>query len=184
MSKTDFLKWFNESVKGRWPKWEVSECVLGDWFSVFGGYDVAVLTEAVRRHRIYDDPAIPSTKRLLEIVRRLQPPKPVQPTTEKPKELLTVAKYWEKVRTTYSKEERIDAILRIAKWHPHARDKDPQAYDWAVEQGLIQRAAYSVQRTACSGQGGSGHHNPYTPRADAWAAQFVVRIASCVLRKA
>ena len=137
MSKTDFLKWFNESVKGRWPKWEVSECVLGDWFSVFGGHDVAVLTEAVRRHRIYDDPAIPSTKRLLEIAKRLQPPKAVRPSAETPTEVLTVAQYWEKVRTTFSKDERIRRMVSLARFHPRAREKDPQAYDWAVEQGLI-----------------------------------------------
>jgi hypothetical protein len=143
MSKAEFLKWFNENVKGRWPKWEVNDCILADWFSVFAGYDAAVLTEAVRRHCVYDDPAAPSTKRLLEIVRRLQPPEPVRPTTEIPKEPLTEPQYWQKVRTTYSKEARINAIRRMW-WHPRARDKDPQAYDWAVEQGLIQHPACRI----------------------------------------
>jgi hypothetical protein len=136
MEKTQFTKWFDEQVGGRWPKWQTSTLVISDWFSAFGGFDGTILNEAVRRHRVYDDPSSPSTRRLLEIIAQIRPRK--RPVEKEPLgEVLTAEQFWQKVRTTFSKEQRIELMVSLAKFHPKPWEKDEQAYRWAVDEGLV-----------------------------------------------
>ena len=56
------------------------------------------------------------------------------PRTKAPPEIVTAGQFWERVRTTFSPRQRITLISQQSKVDPHARDKDPQAYDWLMQQ--------------------------------------------------
>ncbi len=57
MELNEFNQWFIEQVAARWPEWDIESFVLNDWFSALGSYDEAMLTKAVRDHKVLDDPA-------------------------------------------------------------------------------------------------------------------------------
>lgn len=138
MNKREFMTWFAEQVQTRWPTWQINGCILGDWFTAFGRYDAAVLTEAVRRHKIYDDPARPRTNRLLSLIREITTASVRKPSpTGCSANVVTWAQFWQIVRTSFSKSQRIRLMMSLAKFHPYARDKDPEAYDWAMAKGLL-----------------------------------------------
>lgn len=137
MNKREFANWFNEQVKSRWPRWKVTPVLLSDFYEVFGGYDEKVLTGALRRHRIHDDPSRPSSKRLLEIVRSLNRPKPKPEPL--PDNLMPVDEIEKNIPKLYSKEERIKLMATFSGFRPDARELDPQAWDWAVRRGLIKQ---------------------------------------------
>jgi hypothetical protein len=139
MSKNEFYRWFVEQVKERWPRWAVGSHELEDWYSAFGRYEAAMLSEAVRRHRINDDPSRPSTKRLLAIVRELLP-RTVKPSAKPQPEVQTFHVAWirENMANLYSWDKRLKLMKIAAK--VSARDprwQDPKAYDWLDDRGLL-----------------------------------------------
>jgi hypothetical protein len=135
MNRTEFYNWFNEQVSTRWPKWETNGCILADWFSAFGGYPQDILTKSIQKHKIYDDPPAPSTKRLLDIVKKMQPRSPAAPYEfDKPADAITFSRFREKVLTSYTKEQRIRLMRSLIKFYPKAKDFDSEAYEWVTGQ--------------------------------------------------
>ena len=139
MKKDEFYEWFVEQVKGRWPTWQVGSCDLEDWYFAFGGVDKGLLNKALRRHSIYDDPSRPSTKRLLELIRPLQP-KPRPKKEPPPGKYITFRQFQENI-PNMPKEKRIRIMASYARFKPDAKRFDPEAWQWAVERGLIDENA-------------------------------------------
>lgn len=141
MTKHEFAIWFGEQVQPRWPSWQVNAVVLNDWYAALGRCDGATLTQAVRQHKIDDDPSRPSIRLVRAQVRRIaadamtRPPK-----TEPPAGAVTAAEFWQRVRTTFPWEQRIALMASQCKFDPHARAKDPQAYDRLMQQHATQAA--------------------------------------------
>ena len=69
MNRIEFAEWFDAEVRSRWPNWRVNSCIVGDWFTALHRYDVTVLTEVVRQHKIRDDPARPRIKQVHALAR-------------------------------------------------------------------------------------------------------------------
>jgi hypothetical protein len=135
MKKRDFGIWFNEQVKPRWPNWEVNRCLLDDWYTALGGHNAATLLEAVRRHKIRDDPSRPRISRVLALAREITASSMRRaPRAEPARDVVTAEQFWRQVRTTFSRKQRIELMAQQSKFDPHARDKDPQAYDWLMQQ--------------------------------------------------
>ena len=133
MNKTDFLEWFRTQVQPRWPAWQVNPCLLSDWYAAFGRYDVATLTEAVRQHKIRDDPSRPRISKVLRLVREQRR----TALEQAPKEgvcrhFVTARQFWQQVRTTLPRRKRIALMRHLMKFDPRARAKDPEAYDWVT----------------------------------------------------
>ena len=149
MNRDEFTRWFDEQVGKRWPKWQVNGIVLGDWFSTFGGCEAELLTEAVRRHRVYDDPSSPSSSRLLELAAKMRAERNRQnkPKPEPVGEFVTGAQFWQMVPTIYSKQGRIELMKSMVKFHKTPWEKDPEAYQWAMEQGLVGKKDDRIQST-------------------------------------
>lgn len=148
MTKDEFGDWFTEQVQPRWPSWLVNGVLLADWYAALGRCEVATLTEAVRRHKIDDDRAAPSIRLVRAQVRRIADARMSRSAatdrTEPPEDMVTAREFWQQVRTTFDWERRIALMTQQIKFDPHARDKDPQAYDWLMEQ----RAATAVDEPA------------------------------------
>jgi hypothetical protein len=144
MDKNEFSEWYNQQVQPRWPTWQVNKITLADWFAAFGRFDKNLLTRAVQHHKIHDDPSSPRMKKLFEIIKKLCPPKPqaLQNTSEK---LYSPTQWWEMVRTTWSKEKRIENMLGFIKWYPKAKEKDPEAYEWIVKDRLNEKLGIKYQ---------------------------------------
>ncbi len=68
MSKEAFREWFQIEVGQRWPKCWFSWTEMGDWHWRLGDFDAARLTEAVRRHKVQDEPSRPSLKAVYRCV--------------------------------------------------------------------------------------------------------------------
>lgn len=152
MMKRDFASWFAEQVQPRWPTWQVNRCLLGDWYAALGGYDVATLVEAVRRHKIRDDPSRPRISRVASLAREITAASMRRaPRSEAPPDVVTADQFWERVRTTFGRKQRIALMAQQCKFDPHAREKDPQAYDWLMRQ----RSAEGELGSASSVQAGS-----------------------------
>ena len=135
MNKHEFLQWFREQVQTRWPTWEVNRPILSDWFEALGRYDVTTLTEAVRRHHIRDDPARPRIAKVRAIARELrQAHLHNAPKAERLVDVVTSAQFWETVRTTFPRRRRMALMAQQIKFDPHARDRDPEAYAWVMQQ--------------------------------------------------
>jgi hypothetical protein len=153
MGKNEFYQWFVEQVKERWPRWAVGPHELDDWYSVFGRYEAAILSEAVRRHRVFDDPSRPSTKRLLAIVRELLPRTAVPKAKPEPADMkFHVAWIRQNMAKLYAWEKRLKLMkiaVKIRASDP--RRHDPQAYDWLLEKGLIPKPDESEQQPAAAG---------------------------------
>jgi hypothetical protein len=102
----------------------------------------------------------PGSSRLLELAAKVRAArshrnKP-EPEPEPVGEVLTWTQFWQKVRTTYSKEQRIVLMMSLAKFHKTPWEKDPQAYQWALDKGLVQSKQWtvnSVQWTVNNEQG-------------------------------
>jgi hypothetical protein len=141
MTRHEFADWFAGQVQPRWPSWQVNGVVLNDWYVALGRYDAATLTQAVRRHKIDDDPVRPSIRLVRAQVRRIaadamtRPPK-----TEPPADMVTADEFWRQARTTFAWEQRIDLMENLAKLGPQFRDRDPQADDWLMQQNATQAA--------------------------------------------
>lgn len=139
MTKHEFADWFAAQVQPRWPSWQVNAIVLNDWYVALGRYDVATLTQAVRQHKIDDDPSRPSIRLVRAQVRRIaadamtRPPK-----TEPPPGMVTAAEFWRQARTSFPWERRIDLMKNLAKLGPQFRSRDPEAYDWVRQQHATQ----------------------------------------------
>lgn len=141
MTKHEFVTWFSEQVQPRWPSWQVNACLLSDWYAVLGQHDIATLTEAVSRHKIDDEPKQPSIRQMRALVCRIADASLSGPTkTEPPKDVVTAAEFWQRVRTTFPREQRIALMANQSKFDPNARDKDPQAYDWLMQERAAKRA--------------------------------------------
>jgi len=135
MTKSEFMTWFAEQVEPRWSKWQVNACILNDWFVALRRYDTAVLTYAVQQHAIRDDPARPHLNRVLALARACRIHRdPSVGQKEMPSDVVTGAQFWQTVRTTYSKQQRIQAMRALMKFCPAARDKDPEAHDWIMQE--------------------------------------------------
>jgi predicted amidophosphoribosyltransferase len=80
----------------------------------------------------------PGSSRLLELAAKVRAARchRNKPEPEPVGEVLTWTQFWQKVRTTYSKEQRIDLMMSLAKFHKTPWEKDPQVYQWALEKGL------------------------------------------------
>jgi hypothetical protein len=135
MTKREFARWFAEQVQPRWPSWQVNRCLLGDWHVALGGYDKSTLTEAVRRHKIRDDPFRPSISKVRSLAREIMDASMRRaPRAEPAHDVVTAGQFWQRVRTTFSRSQRIALMAQQSKFDPHAREKDPQAYDWLMQQ--------------------------------------------------
>ena len=138
MTKHEFAIWFGEQVQPRWPSWQVNACLLGDWYAALGCYDGATLVEAVRRHKIRDDPSRPSISTVRSLAREIVGSSMRRaPRTEPPPEIVTSGQFWQRVRTSFPRERRIALMVQQTKFDPRARDKDPQAYDWLMQESAI-----------------------------------------------
>ncbi|NLT75394.1 MAG: hypothetical protein GXX98_02635 [Planctomycetes bacterium] len=141
MTKHEFADWFAAQVQPRWPSWQVNAIVLNDWYVALGRYDAGTLTQAVRQHKIDDDPIRPSIRLVRAQVRRIaadamtRPPK-----TEPPADMVTGTEFWRQARTTFAWQRRITLMENLAKLGPQFRDRDPEAYDWIREQRTAQAA--------------------------------------------
>jgi hypothetical protein len=144
MTKHEFAAWFAEQVQPRWPSWQVNGVLLGDWYAALGRCDVATLTEAVRRHKIDDDRTAPSIRLVRAQVRRIADAGLSRSTatdrTVPPEDRVTAHEFWRQVRTTFDWEQRLALMTQQIKFDPHARDKDPQAYDRLMEHRAAQTA--------------------------------------------
>jgi len=138
MDRTEFYNWFVENVRPRWPRWQVSRVMLEDWYSAFAGFEPGELTAAAARHKIYDDPYRPSTKRLLEIIKSRRPVSPPPRPEQSCENLMPIAEIEANLPGLYSKDERIELITNMAKFRPaKAKHLDSRAYQWALEAGAI-----------------------------------------------
>ena len=134
MNKKQFVEWFDDEVQQRWPRAHFTRKTLGDWFSAFGHIKAARLTEAVRRHKVFDDPSMPSTKRIIEILKAYNAPQPAghEEPEQEVGEPVTYEEFWRIVRTEYTKAERIHLMKQLVKFDPCAAERDPQAYRWVM----------------------------------------------------
>lgn len=69
--KNDFIQWFENEVKVRWPKHNFSLTELGDWHWRLRDFEVDTLTEAVRRHKAVDDWRVPSLKKVYDCAAKI-----------------------------------------------------------------------------------------------------------------
>jgi hypothetical protein len=135
MKKAEFMQWFDAQVHPRWPGWQANACLLDDWYAALGGHDAATLQEAIRRHKIRDDPSRPKISRVVALAREITVASMRRaPRPERPRDVVTGAQFWQRARTTFPREERIALMAQQIKFDPHARDKDPEAYDWLMQQ--------------------------------------------------
>jgi hypothetical protein len=135
MNKREFLDWFRAQVQTRWPTWEVNRYILGDWFEALKRYDVTILSEAIRRHHIRDDPARPKIGKVQAIARELRRAAAQKaPRPERFINVVTSQQFWAIVRTSFPRRRRIALMAQQIKFDPHARDRDPEAYAWLMQE--------------------------------------------------
>ncbi len=134
MELNEFNQWFIEQVAARWPEWDIESFVLNDWFYSLGSYDEAMLTKAVRDHKVLDDPACRSSKRILERLKAMKMPGKKQYELQIPEKTITADEFWKNVRTNYSWEKRIEIMEHVIKFHKCPKDKDPEAYEWLMKE--------------------------------------------------
>jgi len=135
MKKSNFMAWFREQVEPRWPRWRVNSPILSDWFVALGRYDGALLTEAIRRHKIRDDPAHPKISKVVALARELHSTALERAPKDEPRRaFVTVAQFWETVRTTFPRHQRMALMRQQMKFDPRARQRDPEAYDWVQQE--------------------------------------------------
>lgn len=133
MTKSEFMDWFAEQVQLRWSKWEVNARILNDWFVALARYDRAVLTDAVQQHAIQDDPARPRLNRVVTLARERRVRRRERDrATACLDHVVTAGQFWQTVRESFSRQQRMDLMAQLVKFCPNARDKDPQAYDWLL----------------------------------------------------
>ncbi len=84
----------------------------------------------------------PSSKRILDRLKAMKTPGKNQHEFQKPKNPITADEFWKNVRTNWPREERIKQMRGIMKL-PWAKDKDPQAYEWVMEENSVDR----IQKT-------------------------------------
>ena len=146
MNKREFLQWFGQQVQTRWPMWEVNRCILGDWFEALNHYDITTLTEAVRRHHIRDDPARPRIGKVRALTRELRMAAVQKaPKSERLLNVVTSRQFWQIVRATFPRRRRMALMRQQIKFDRHARDRDPEAYDWVMQERAA--SAVSPQRS-------------------------------------
>ena len=139
MTRHEFSNWFAEQVQPRWPSWQVNAIVLNDWYAALGRYDAATLTQAVRQHILRDSPSQPRINQVRALARELaDAAMRCAPRTEPPADMVTADEFWEQVRTSFPMERRIALMKNLAKLGPQFRDKDPEAYDWVMQQNATQ----------------------------------------------
>jgi hypothetical protein len=138
MDKNEFFIWFGQQVQSRWPDWQVNDITLNDWFFAFGRFDKALLTRAIQRHKINDDTSRPRIRKIFAIIKKLLPapqePPPDDQCSGDNKKRYTFNQYWQMIRSTWSKQKRIENMLGWYKWYPKAKKMDPEAYDWVVKE--------------------------------------------------
>lgn len=71
MTKEVFWEWFKGEVCGRWPRCVFTAAQLRDWYRQLAAFEPAVLTEAICRHAVGDEPRRPSLKAVTGHARRL-----------------------------------------------------------------------------------------------------------------
>jgi len=135
MNKREFLQWFRDEVQTRWPTWEVNRCVLGDWFEALHRYDATSLTEAVRRHHIRDDPARPKVGKVRALAGELRRAELQRaPKPECTINVVTSGQFWEIVRANFPRPRRMALMRQQIKFDPRARERDPEAYAWIMQE--------------------------------------------------
>lgn len=135
MNKREFLQWFRAQVQTRWPTWEINRCILGDWFEALYRYDVTILTEAISRHHIRDDPARPRIGKVRALARELRIAELQKaPRSERLPNAVTSAQFWQIVRTSFPRRKRMALMIQQIKFDPRARERDPEAYAWVMQE--------------------------------------------------
>jgi hypothetical protein len=135
MNKREFSDWFREQVQTRWPTWEINRCIPSDWFEALHGYDVTILTEAISRNHIRDDPARPrisNVRALASELRRADLQKAPKP--ERLINVVTSGQFWHIVRTSFSRRRRIALMRQQINFDPRACERDPEAYAWIMQE--------------------------------------------------
>ncbi len=144
MTRNEFQTWFFEQVTPRWPKWKYGVFDVGDWFAAFGRYSRESLTSAVMKLRTHEPGASPNTKKLLEIVRAIRPPKPKQRVTEEDEgTLMPISEIKANFPKRYPLKDRVKMIAILHKIGRDARAIDEEAFKIACEKGLIVTKAKS-----------------------------------------
>jgi hypothetical protein len=135
MTKRQFATWFREQVQPRWPTWQVNPCLLGDWCEALARYNTDTLTKAIRLHRIREDLSRPRISKVVAIARELNAAAaPRRVACPRPPDVVTAAEFWERVRTTFPRHERLKLMRALVKFHRDPRSEDPEAYDWLMEE--------------------------------------------------
>ncbi len=142
MTIHEFTNWFNEHVKPRWPKWKINKFDVGDWYAAFGKYSLETLTTAVMKLRTHEAGASPNTKKLLEIVKAISPPKPkARDTVDEDEGMLMPIKEIEaNFAKLYPLKNRVKMIAILHKIGRDAKAIDEEAFKIACEKGLIKEA--------------------------------------------
>ena len=140
MTFQEFERWFFDQAKPRWPKWKISKFEVGDWYAAFGRYSRESLTSAVMKLRTHEAGASPNTKRLLEIVKAISPPRPRARDTVDEDEgtLMPIRQIEANFARLYCLKDRIKMIAILHKIGRDAKAIDEEAFKIACEKGLIQ----------------------------------------------
>ena len=136
MTQTEFHTWFYEQVTPRWPNWEIGAFEVGDWFAAFGRFSRERLTRAIRRLRTHEPAASPNTKKLLEIVKSIRLPEKRKPVTEQPRGM-SIRQIEANFPKLYCLKDRLELIPILYKLGRDVKKIDNEAYEIAVEKGLI-----------------------------------------------
>jgi len=54
MTRIEFNQFVADDMKGRWPKWDATDAILEDWWSVLRYHSIDVARSAVQEHRVSD----------------------------------------------------------------------------------------------------------------------------------
>ena len=139
MDKKEFAEWFDGTVRSRWPKSSFSAVDIWDWYYRFGSYGADVLTEAVRKHRVEDEPSRPSMRRMYRYLIKMRKAGKAMCLAEKyAKEDVEVAADWQKWEAK-PLGERMAYIERMGQ--PFAKVikyRAPASFALAVQAGIVE----------------------------------------------
>ena len=64
LTVNNFKRIYDQQIAQRWDNFELSPMLMIDWFEQLKGFDELVLTDAVRKHYLDDEPRTPSLKKI------------------------------------------------------------------------------------------------------------------------
>jgi hypothetical protein len=71
---TKFNEWYQSNIMERWPKHELGRNAMLDWYRQLNSFDELVLTDAVRKHYLDDEPRTPSLKKIYSYAKAVMRP--------------------------------------------------------------------------------------------------------------